>query len=316
MFSSTVRSWYRPKRCAMYPMLSLTACDSRALSWPATRAVPDVGSMSPQSIRSVVVFPAPSGPTSPKISPVDTLKFRRSTAVSAPNFFVNSRVSIIGSITKRAALNCPDRPARQLLQQDLRIHRHVRFQLAPRVLHVDFDAINQLHALLLRLNLLGREFCLRRNEAYFAVVDLALVRIRSHLHRRPDPHFAEIRFVDVAAQPRMIDIAHGHDRGSRRQNLAYVRALHQHYAIDRRSGHGVVQLCIDDRYIGLRPRDLRAPRRQFFFPPLELEPIRLRHFERRARPLNLRRLPADLFGTRAGQISGIDRTAPWRCRRS
>ena len=53
----------------MYPIWSFTACDSRAASWPATSALPSLGSIRPHSMRSVVVLPAPSGPTSPKISP-------------------------------------------------------------------------------------------------------------------------------------------------------------------------------------------------------------------------------------------------------
>src|ERR1035438_4941884 len=38
-------------------------------SKPATRAVPDVGKMSPESILSVVVLPAPLGPRNPTNSP-------------------------------------------------------------------------------------------------------------------------------------------------------------------------------------------------------------------------------------------------------
>ena len=53
----------------------------RAMSSPATRALPSVGSIRPHSMRRVVVLPAPSGPTSPKISPSATDRFRRSTAV-------------------------------------------------------------------------------------------------------------------------------------------------------------------------------------------------------------------------------------------
>ena len=49
-------------------------------------------------MRSVVVFPAPSGPTRPKISPSATVRLRWSTAVSAPKRRVRSRVSMIGSI--------------------------------------------------------------------------------------------------------------------------------------------------------------------------------------------------------------------------
>ena len=42
-------------------------------------------------------------------------------------------------------------------QHDLGVHRHVRFQLVIRILDLDLDPVNQLHALLLGLDLLGRE---------------------------------------------------------------------------------------------------------------------------------------------------------------
>ena len=154
MFSSTVRSWYSPKRCAMYPIWSFTACDSFAASCPATSALPSVGSISPHSMRSVVVLPAPSGPTSPKISPRATSRFRWSTAVSCAE-------------APRQVASFDDRFARLhlLTQQNLRIRRHVRFQLVLRILHLDLDPVHQLHPLLLRLNLLRRELRLRRDEA-------------------------------------------------------------------------------------------------------------------------------------------------------
>ena len=38
-------------------------------SYPATKAFPEVGLLSPQSIRMAVVFPAPLAPRKPKISP-------------------------------------------------------------------------------------------------------------------------------------------------------------------------------------------------------------------------------------------------------
>ena len=47
----------------------------------ATRALPVVGSVSPRSIRMVVVLPAPFGPSSPKISPGRTSRSSWSTAV-------------------------------------------------------------------------------------------------------------------------------------------------------------------------------------------------------------------------------------------
>src|ERR1700694_5138636 len=47
-------------------------------------AVPDVGATRPQSIRSVVVFPAPLAPRKPKISPRATWKLTPSTADTTP----------------------------------------------------------------------------------------------------------------------------------------------------------------------------------------------------------------------------------------
>jgi hypothetical protein len=48
------------------------------------RTVPLVGTMMPARLVSVVVLPAPFGPTSPRISPGATLNDRRSTAVRSP----------------------------------------------------------------------------------------------------------------------------------------------------------------------------------------------------------------------------------------
>ena len=45
---------------------------------------PPVGRMMPARQRSVVVLPAPFGPTSPRISPPGTWKDRSRTAVTAP----------------------------------------------------------------------------------------------------------------------------------------------------------------------------------------------------------------------------------------
>src|ERR1039458_364165 len=138
-------------------MWSLTDCDWRAASKPATRALPSVGSSSPQSRRSVVVLPAPSGPTRPKISPWATDKSRWSTAVSSPKRRVRPVVSMMGCMallkfpfTARYITTVPTAPygrGSDLLQHDLGIGRHVRFQLVPRIVHFDFDAVHQLHPL-------------------------------------------------------------------------------------------------------------------------------------------------------------------------
>jgi hypothetical protein len=53
-------------------------------SYPATLASPAVGSTRPASIFSVVVFPAPFGPTMPKISPLSTANELPTTAGNSP----------------------------------------------------------------------------------------------------------------------------------------------------------------------------------------------------------------------------------------
>ena len=50
-------------------MLDRTAWGSATTSWPATTARPPVGRSTVLRMRKVVVFPAPLGPSSPKISP-------------------------------------------------------------------------------------------------------------------------------------------------------------------------------------------------------------------------------------------------------
>ena len=46
-------------------------------------------------------------------------------------------------------------PLHLLVQQNFGIRRHVRFEFARRILHFDLDAVHQLHALLLGLDLFG-----------------------------------------------------------------------------------------------------------------------------------------------------------------
>ena len=56
-------------------------CEPSPSEWPLTVALPAVGEMSPASIRTVVVLPAPFGPSRPKISPSPTVKAMSCTAV-------------------------------------------------------------------------------------------------------------------------------------------------------------------------------------------------------------------------------------------
>ena len=61
-------------------MFSRTCRDCRTTSKPATDARPDVGVSAVESMRSVVVLPAPFNPSRPKISPRRQSKSTSSTA--------------------------------------------------------------------------------------------------------------------------------------------------------------------------------------------------------------------------------------------
>src|SRR6188474_1825556 len=60
---------------------------------PATEKSPPVGGRIVESIRIVVVFPAPLGPRRPITSPSCAVKLTESTAVREPNHLDNSRAS-------------------------------------------------------------------------------------------------------------------------------------------------------------------------------------------------------------------------------
>src|SRR6266849_6850867 len=81
MFSSAVRFRSRLGRWKMIPTLRRTAAASAATSCPSIAAFPAVGASVVVRIDSVVVLPAPLGPSRAKNSPPATLKLIPSTAL-------------------------------------------------------------------------------------------------------------------------------------------------------------------------------------------------------------------------------------------
>ena len=65
------------------PLSCLASAGCAATSTPARKARPDVGTTRVVRMPAVVVFPAPFGPSKPKISPAATLRFSRSTAAKS-----------------------------------------------------------------------------------------------------------------------------------------------------------------------------------------------------------------------------------------
>ena len=72
-------------------------------SWPATRAVPLVGVVSVVIIRTVVVLPAPLGPSMPSTVPSGTLRLTPSTATVSPKCLTRFSASMAGVEVMRRA---------------------------------------------------------------------------------------------------------------------------------------------------------------------------------------------------------------------
>src|SRR6476620_7978119 len=81
------------------------------MSCPAIEIAPEVGSSRPATIRSVVVFPQPDGPSSAKKRPCSTTRSSSSTATKLPNFLVTPASVRSAPASLRAVLRASSRAA-------------------------------------------------------------------------------------------------------------------------------------------------------------------------------------------------------------
>src|SRR5262249_16243300 len=149
-FSSTLRSPYRLNRCERYPTESVSRRWSRTGSRSRTRTAPEVAGSSPQISRIVVVFPAPSGPMRPNISPRSTENDSAVTAVGGPYRFVTRSSEMLGIDDL-------------LRQRNLGFDRHARLQHTLPVVDRYLDAVDELRAFVGGLNVARRELRLLRH---------------------------------------------------------------------------------------------------------------------------------------------------------
>src|SRR6202046_4113719 len=140
MFSLAVSSGSDVNAWGITPSATRTPSASVRMSWPSIRAVPEVGGVSVVIMRISVVFPAPLGPSKPKISCCATLKLMSLTATSSPNFFVRCSTSIefIICAGPRRALR-PREPAFLRRRRKQHNRRHSGKQAAARILNGHFD---------------------------------------------------------------------------------------------------------------------------------------------------------------------------------
>src|SRR5262245_26094202 len=133
------------------------------------------------------------------------------------------------------------------------------------VLDIDLDSINELHALFRGLNLLWRELGIRRDERDPSLVGLSGKGVRSDAYAGAELYSPEIRFGYVTADPRPIEIADGHHGRSGSKHLAKVGSFRKHNAINRRCGHGILELRFNVGHLRSRFIDLRTSCRDLLF---------------------------------------------------
>jgi len=196
-----------------------------------------------------------------------------------------------------------------LPQADFRIHRHVRLQFPAWILNLHLDPVDQLHALLPGLDLLGRELGLRIDEGDAPLVLLARVAVRVDGNGHSQANAAEVAFADVALHPRPVDVSDLHDGRSRGDDFARFGRFFEDDAIHGALQHPVTQLRRQHSVLRRRPLHLLRARRHFLLSPPQLDPPGLGQLQRRFRALHHGPLLFNLLlpRTRFDQCGGLER---------
>src|SRR5580658_2308423 len=199
-------------------------------------------------MRIVVVFPPPSGPTRPKISPECTSKLRSCTARTGPKLLPSETTSMAGrlSAARSAAVRsmvvpCGIAAPFPLANLNADVGGHARFEFEIRVVDVNFYEINQGDALGGGLHGLRSEFRLRRNERYAAMIGFAGICVRGDGAILTPVNFAEICFRHVHLHPDVRQIRERVDRRAGRDDFAEFGFAHGDHAVEWRGERGVAE---------------------------------------------------------------------------
>src|SRR5690606_7687027 len=98
MFSRLLSRLYRPRASGSTPRRRRTASGSAKASMPSTSTWPRSGRIRVESMRRVVVWPAPLGPSRPVMRPSSARKLTPSTAFTLPKALCRSRTSIMARL--------------------------------------------------------------------------------------------------------------------------------------------------------------------------------------------------------------------------
>src|SRR5256885_1868469 len=268
MFSSALRSRSDVIAWGITPIDWRTSLEKRLTSKVLIRAVPEVGTSSVVNMRISVDFPAPFGPSSPKISPCSTLKVTRSTAVNSPKRLVISSTSMaagpgLGSVV--CTTPSGDIVSRQLVSYQFSVFSS-QYSRGRRVAQTFVSAFCFLPSAFCRLSGIQQgqvdirgepgvepSFAVVHPQADFESLDIALgpahVALRGiggvhapeedrslafHARRKADAHAVaqadpvDVGLLDVGADPKIVRIDQGHDGLPRVDHLPLERSSLSH----------------------------------------------------------------------------------------
>src|ERR1700687_2186482 len=158
-------------------MRCLTSAGCVLTSMPSMRTLPRDRLSRPVSMRKNVVLPAPAGQTGPNSSPRETIALMSHTAFAQEYSFATWTASIaaVEFIVKRGLSHLPHALSHQrlalmlvMVEEQDRVGGHPRLERLATIFEIDLDAMHQLDALVLRLNVLGCELRLLRDERHRA----------------------------------------------------------------------------------------------------------------------------------------------------
>lgn len=156
-----------------------------------------------------------------------------------------------------------------------------------RIVNFDLDAINELDALVLGLDLFGCELGFAGDERDLTDVDFAGKGIVGELHLGPKFDAAKVLFPDVSAEPGMLYVADRGNGGSGCNDLTLFGGFHQDNTVDRGIDGGVGELAVNDRDPRFGTVDFRTADGEFLLAAFEVDAIGFRQTNGGFRFLNL-----------------------------
>src|SRR5574341_926891 len=184
-------------------MLAVIRVASATLSHPITVTRPALGSRIAQMDWISVVLPEPSGPTIANSSPLRISRSMPRRACARPKLRTSPRIATAGAEPGcgrgKASVPLLLSPAGVILPLDPHVDRHAGLEMALGIVDPHFHAEDELHALVLHVHFLGREFGLLRDFADLPREVAAGEGIGDDARRISEPDLADVPLGDEHA---------------------------------------------------------------------------------------------------------------------